>query len=111
MKVTFGDIREYMTEIRREFPASKKASPATIIRSSALWKDSRMIPGGSSVTIVSTYRDTRGDIVRYEELIGGFISNDDPNKQKVLARLIEYQAKLKAICEELSLELRGGIID
>lgn len=115
MTVKFTSVEEFCDELRKE----KGNIERRIVRVTNLYTQSKMAASIKHVQVISTFLvcafpsalpAAGPNIVRLERYCGDIwgIGNQD---QPVLERAAQVTKKIEDVCQELSLEIRPGVIE
>lgn len=108
--VKFNDLEEWSDELRKDVP------DRAIVRLTYLFKTSRISPNIRHVLVVATHNVTRPggephQIVRFEKYVGDLWGLSQETDDKVIERGGQLHAKIEAICRDLQLDVRAGIVE
>lgn len=108
--VRFNDVEEWSEELRKDLP------DRGIVRLSYLFKPSRISPNIRHVLLVATHIVTRPggpphQLVRFEKYVGDLWGLNQERDKEVMGWGEELKANIEAVCRDLRLDVRAGMIE
>jgi hypothetical protein len=111
--VKFSSENELVDELKRDYSSSDdKPRPMPlpherpILRISSLAKST--FGGLTGHYLVATMVNCRGELLRLEKYCGEWLQSEDERAQE---NLNEVLAKIQNLCDELLIDVRGGVIE
>lgn len=108
--VKFNDVEEWSEELRKDVP------DRALVRLSYLFKPSRISPNIRHVLLVATHTVSRPggephQLVRFEKYIGDLWGLNQERDKEVMRGGEELKARMEAVCRELQIDVRAGLIE
>jgi len=104
LTVKFNQPEEYLDEMSKDPPPDK------IVRSTVIYRGSRLTPNIKHVSVLATYLSKRNQIILLEHYCGDVWVGQDVN-QKTQQKINEVQDKIDRCAQELGLEVRDGTLE
>ncbi len=108
MIVKFNDPGEFIEELKREYGQPGIAEPV-ILRLTTLTSMSSMSPNIHHVSVVATFKDSRGDVVKLEKYVGDVwgLGQDD----KVWETVKKLHEFITTTSQEFGIDVRAGVLE
>lgn len=106
MIIKFNDTGEFIEELKAE-SVIRPVDTHAVLRLTNEQRTTPSLPGVSNLSVIATFKNHEGDIIRLERYVGELwgLDRDD----KLYEKVQEIHKLMTDVCRDLNIEVRAGV--